>query len=634
VSRLLFLLSFLIGNVAGAQYLQPSGLTPLPETGTYNRIEIADMNNDGNKDVVLSAEMNGSTRIEIYENTDDTYVLRYSVTFPFVIAPPQILDYDGDNDLELLSSDQANETFALINNGNFIFQEESILDIGAVRILVEDLSRDGEPELILSRNAGRVSIFTRGPQTWELVFEKANISLTDIQIFDQNHDGKKDVILSGIADGDGKVILLKAIALWQFTETTLLEYQARIALSDIDSDGFQDLVASSTDGQPTVILFNQGNGFRADTAPTQIHDAKMFAADFDVDGIADIAFFSKPENGIPSNVIISPETGNQDLPADDVVDVAYADLDHDGDLDVIQLLSGGTSALRVFDNTSVTINSPPTPASGIRSVIFDGNILLTWERSSDDHTAASAITYDVAMQSQGEMPVAPDFDLISGERLITHHGNAGTSNFFLLKNNASAFQYSIQAIDNGMHSNERAIVTGVISCTSFAREEILVSNEPVDLEAPQGAVWFSVTNGLLQEGSTFEFTPHLPDTIISLGPASNDCGDVKVYVIRYEERTAFLPALFSPNADGKNDLLNAYGLHEVAAFEFRIYNREGTVVYSSTNANEITVNGWNGTSNGRDQPVGVYYWEVKGETAAGTKILFNGKSVGSVVLMR
>jgi gliding motility-associated-like protein len=100
------------------------------------------------------------------------------------------------------------------------------------------------------------------------------------------------------------------------------------------------------------------------------------------------------------------------------------------------------------------------------------------------------------------------------------------------------------------------------------------------------------------------------------------------------EETAFIPNLFTPNDDGKNDELKVYGLSDVEGFKFSIYNREGSLVYSTGRVSDVTRTGWNGTSKGVKQPGGIYYWKVQGLTNHGTKILLNGKTSGSIVLIR
>ncbi|NJM24976.1 MAG: T9SS type B sorting domain-containing protein [Bacteroidia bacterium] len=100
------------------------------------------------------------------------------------------------------------------------------------------------------------------------------------------------------------------------------------------------------------------------------------------------------------------------------------------------------------------------------------------------------------------------------------------------------------------------------------------------------------------------------------------------------ELTAFIPNLFTPNADGRNDELKIYGLGQSTHFRFRIMNREGSVVYESSDPSLAASRGWDGTRNGVAQPAGVYYWDISGEMQSGRKLMLNGKTSGSIVLVR
>jgi gliding motility-associated-like protein len=100
------------------------------------------------------------------------------------------------------------------------------------------------------------------------------------------------------------------------------------------------------------------------------------------------------------------------------------------------------------------------------------------------------------------------------------------------------------------------------------------------------------------------------------------------------EETAFIPNLFTPNEDGKNDLLRIYGLSNIMKFSFSIYNREGSLVYKTNDIKEATITGWNGSVRGILQPAGVYHWKVQGKYNNGGRLLLNGKETGSIVLIR
>jgi gliding motility-associated-like protein len=135
----------------------------------------------------------------------------------------------------------------------------------------------------------------------------------------------------------------------------------------------------------------------------------------------------------------------------------------------------------------------------------------------------------------------------------------------------------------------------------------------------------NIANPVASPLSTTAYTVTITD---SLGCTA----EAKILVI--VEPTAFVPNLFTPNEDGKNDDLKIYGLEPVDNFSFTVHNREGSVVYQTNNVTEVVSVGWNGAVRGNKQPSGVYYWRVKGEHLSGRRVLLNGKSSGSIVLVR
>lgn len=80
-----------------------------------------------------------------------------------------------------------------------------------------------------------------------------------------------------------------------------------------------------------------------------------------------------------------------------------------------------------------------------------------------------------------------------------------------------------------------------------------------------------------------------------------------------------VPSGFSPNGDGKNDELRVLGgpFEEV---EFKIFNNWGEMIFRSQSQD----NGWDGTKNGKDQPVGVYVYVVEVVTPDGRERRISG----------
>jgi gliding motility-associated-like protein len=75
--------------------------------------------------------------------------------------------------------------------------------------------------------------------------------------------------------------------------------------------------------------------------------------------------------------------------------------------------------------------------------------------------------------------------------------------------------------------------------------------------------------------------------------------------INVKTRLIFIPNIFSPNADGQNDLLYVRGKY-IKDIDFVIYNRWGNKVFETKN----TENGWDGRMNNKDCAEGVYFYAV------------------------
>ncbi len=76
---------------------------------------------------------------------------------------------------------------------------------------------------------------------------------------------------------------------------------------------------------------------------------------------------------------------------------------------------------------------------------------------------------------------------------------------------------------------------------------------------------------------------------------------------------AFLPDAFTPNSDGRNDVLNVF-MRPAASFNFRVYNRWGSLLFSS----DAPTDAWDGTYAGSPCPVGEYTWVLTYQPAQAT----------------
>lgn len=88
----------------------------------------------------------------------------------------------------------------------------------------------------------------------------------------------------------------------------------------------------------------------------------------------------------------------------------------------------------------------------------------------------------------------------------------------------------------------------------------------------------------------------------------------------------FVPTGFTPNANRLNDVFKPIPVGIRTLNYFRVFNRWGELLYSTTTINE----GWDGTYQGREQPADTYVWMASGIDFAGN--LINKK--GTVALIR
>jgi gliding motility-associated-like protein len=82
--------------------------------------------------------------------------------------------------------------------------------------------------------------------------------------------------------------------------------------------------------------------------------------------------------------------------------------------------------------------------------------------------------------------------------------------------------------------------------------------------------------------------------------------DSMIEFVNYPVNTAFIPGAFTPNKDGLNDVFKITGLYYLKAFELKIFDRWGELLFASDNVE----NGWDGTFMGKPVQNGVYIYTL------------------------
>jgi gliding motility-associated-like protein len=164
---------------------------------------------------------------------------------------------------------------------------------------------------------------------------------------------------------------------------------------------------------------------------------------------------------------------------------------------------------------------------------------------------------------------------------------------------------------------------------SAGRDTLIVAGQPLQLRGSGGenylwtpATWLnntSVANPIARIGpnvDSIRYHVYVTDLLGCLDSAS-----VLVRIFKTNPRI-FVPTGFTPNGDGLNDYLKpiAVGIERIEYF--RVYNRWGQLVFSTT----VNEQGWDGRIRGKPQTTNTYVWMVKAVDYTGRSVFQKGTS--------
>jgi len=166
------------------------------------------------------------------------------------------------------------------------------------------------------------------------------------------------------------------------------------------------------------------------------------------------------------------------------------------------------------------------------------------------------------------------------------------------------------------------------------RDTVAAMNQPVQLQAIELS-----TAGVIRYNWTspqFLDNPDIATPVATLpydfrytvtGTTADGCEGLDEILIKvYKGPEIYVPTGFSPDGNGLNDVLRAFPVGIKEFRYFRVFNRWGQLVFQTKNPGQ----GWDGTINGRPQPIGSFIWMAEAVDYQG-KLLFRK---GTVTILR
>jgi len=203
--------------------------------------------------------------------------------------------------------------------------------------------------------------------------------------------------------------------------------------------------------------------------------------------------------------------------------------------------------------------------------------------------------------------------LDAGSGYASYSWNTGSSTQTITVNNIG--QYAVSVIDSkGCKGGDTTIISQMLALPSkfLGPDTAICSYGDLQLKTITGFTQYTWSTGSLSP------------TIIIRQPGlywlrvkdGNGCFGKDSIIVNQKEclKGFFMPTGFTPNNDGKNDLLKPILLGDVAQYRFWIYNRWGELIFETTDLTR----GWNGMYKGQPQNGGVFVWmcqyQFEGET--------------------
>ena len=164
-------------------------------------------------------------------------------------------------------------------------------------------------------------------------------------------------------------------------------------------------------------------------------------------------------------------------------------------------------------------------------------------------------------------------------------------------------------------------------------DTLIVFNQPLQLNASGGTIYTwspatgmdnpNIANPIIILGSQYDSVTYRLVVSTPEGCSGTDYMTVTVYKTIPD---IIVPGAFTPNGDGRNDKIKPLALGIKQFNYFRVFNRWGNLLFSTT----VPEFGWDGTFGGAQQASGTYVYETQGVDYIGKVI----HKKGTIVLIR
>lgn len=431
----------------------------------------------------------------IYRNTAGTFTDINANLPPIYLGKAAWGDYDGDGDLDVaISGFQAtgNSITRVYRNDNGVFTldlNQNMVSLRYSNVAWGDYDADGDIDLLTSgmTTGGTVSTVlykngridrtrTGSPLGGQPVLEEdvfntgsiVNVNKGNMAWGDIDNDGDLDLAISGYGSGDvrqSQIYLnnpLGTLLRDERSSDLVPVSQGDLKWGDYDTDGDIDLLLSGwrNGWEATLNLYTNAAGILTENtffSSTRVIGAVAWG-DYDNDGDLDIATAGQNSTSDRFTFILQNnwdrgafiEDTNQNIESLRGGDIAWADVENDGDLDL--LVTGEDeqgvrkTILNTSENVSITNIAPQPPTRLGTPTVTSNGVTLSWNDGIDAQSNSLALNYILRIGT------SPGANNVFSGTLPTGQSNMGNRKTVQLSIPLArdTYYWSVRTVDGGL----------------------------------------------------------------------------------------------------------------------------------------------------------------------------------------
>ena len=447
-------------------------------------VALADIDGKNGLDVLVAGRKGTGSGIALYTNKGDETFQQVSNPFPGVKGADRssviFADVDEKNgpDVFITGRDLSNPTIGIaelfINDGsgNFTNEPNPFTKVEESSVAVVDTDGDGKLDVLMagrdSNNGASTTLYSNlGGNLFAKVAGNspfAQVEYGAVAVAKTDKDGNQYIIVTGSKSGTRYAELYKNNGAGTFSSVTGTPFpgvdQSAVAFADVDGDQDQDVIVGgkSSNGNKVQLFINEGNDKFTLTPGnpfSQVESGSIAFADVDNDGDQDVVVTGKSINPFQQVTNLYKNDGNGGFTQASSSfegmygsSVAFADLDKDNDQDL--LISGyGKSA-------------------SVKTLLYkndgSGNFTLATSATFTGAANASLAVADVNGDSWLDVLVSGTSDGTTSGNATTLYKNKGNGNLEFTKVSGTPFvpvsSSSVAFADLDGDSDQDVLITG------------------------------------------------------------------------------------------------------------------------------------------------------------------------------